>query len=225
MSADFVLLTAFSKTLDGGNPAAVIFIRMDLPTDTFMDIAQNFNQPITAFVSTLPLPVSKPRTIAFSIRWCSASREDVPLCGHGTLAAAKAVFDRWDNAKDIEFVEFHTLSRGTITARKRRGGLIEIQLPAATTYEVSSDEFTRISEVVNRTCGRELIIKHIARGGEGFHDCELCGYLVDDKGLVFKDLMIVVDEKEDIENLYINFALLQESIKYVSSENLDFKPT
>ncbi|KAG6919050.1 hypothetical protein DXG01_009760 [Tephrocybe rancida] len=163
MSAQFLLLAAFSNSRGGGNPAAVVFTDMNLPNDTFMDVAQNFNQPVTAFVSDLPLPANKPRTVAFGIRWCSTSREYIALCGHGTMAAAKAVFARDDVPGDTEVVEFHTQSRGIVSARKRQRGFIEIELPAATISEVSPDEFVRISAVVNRTCGRNLDIKHIAR--------------------------------------------------------------
>ncbi|KAG6842423.1 hypothetical protein C0991_007553 [Blastosporella zonata] len=172
MSAQFLLLTAFSNVPGGGNPAAVVFTDMDLPDETFMDVAQNFNQPITAFVSSLPLPCNKPRTVAFNVKWCSASREDVPLCGHGTLVAAKAVFERLDVPDDTEVVEFHTLSRGIINARKLPKGFIEIELPTATTSAVSPAEFMRISDVVARACGRELAIKHITGGLGSFYDYE-----------------------------------------------------
>ncbi|KAG6900271.1 hypothetical protein C0993_000459 [Termitomyces sp. T159_Od127] len=195
MSAQFVLLTAFSNSLTGGNPAAVVFTDLTQPDKTLQDIAQNLNQPITAFVSDQPLSRSfdRPlRSVAFSVRWYTTNRTEVPLCGHGTLAAAKAIFERPDVAQDTEVVELHTLARGVITAVRRPGGLIQIEMPATETQQVSSEEFTRISKILNEASGRELKIELIATGGEGFET-----YTV-----------FVLDEKEDIKNLPINPTVL-----------------
>ncbi|KAF5384993.1 hypothetical protein D9615_001182 [Tricholomella constricta] len=195
MSTQFSLLTAFSNAIDGGNPAAVVFTDMGLPADTFMNIAHNFNQPITAFLSASPLPSSKPKTVAFHVRWFTSNRQEIPLCGHGTIAAAKAVFDRDDVAKDIEVLELHTSARGIMTARKRQGGFIEIELPSTDVVEISSDENARILVLVHRAAGREVAIKHIAMGGEGFEQY----------------LMVVLDEKENLEDLPINAIPLRET--------------
>jgi PhzF family phenazine biosynthesis protein len=172
MSAQFSLLTAFSNAVDGGNPAAVVFTDMSLPTDTLINIAGNFNQPITAFLSASPLPSNNPKTVAFDIRWFTSNRQEIPLCGHGTLAAAKAVFERDDVAKDTEIIEFHTMTRGIMTARRRPGGFIEIELPSAKIAEVSAEENARISRLVARTFGREVTINHIAAGVEDFEKCK-----------------------------------------------------
>ncbi|KAG6865234.1 hypothetical protein C0991_004292 [Blastosporella zonata] len=197
MSAQLLFLTAFSSTPNGGNPAAVVFTDLNQPEDTFKNIAQNLNQPITAFVSTLPIPLTKPKlnTVAFSVRWYTPSRNETPLCGHGAVAAAKAVFERADVAPDTEIVELHTLVRGTVIARKCAGGSIEIEVPATKTQEVSQEEFTRLSKVLNDTSGRELKIDHIAIGGKGFENYA----------------MFVLDEKENIKNLPVNATILKQT--------------
>ncbi|KAG6896374.1 hypothetical protein C0992_008743 [Termitomyces sp. T32_za158] len=203
MSAPFVLLTAFSNSLTGGNPAAVVFTDLSQPEKTFEDIAQNLNQPITAFVSDQPLPRSpdRPSCVAFSVRWYTASRTEVPLCGHGTLAAAKAIFERTDVAQDTKIVELHTLTRGVFTAIRRPGGLFQIEMPAAETQQVPPEEFTRISKILNEASGRELKIEFIATGGEGFEN-----YAV-----------FVLDEKEDIRNLPINPTVLHQAGFHVNT--------
>jgi predicted PhzF superfamily epimerase YddE/YHI9 len=96
-----ILLSAFTSKRDCGNPAAVVFLSSTClpspnaiyPTEKLQAIAKNLNQPITAFVSPLPDPTTAgPEGIAdFAIRWFTIERE-VPICGHGTLAAAKAIF-------------------------------------------------------------------------------------------------------------------------------------
>ncbi|KAF8079024.1 hypothetical protein FPV67DRAFT_1648599 [Lyophyllum atratum] len=119
------LLPSFSRTLT-------------LPTKTLMNIAENLNQPITAFLSASPIPSNDPKIVAFNVRWFTSTRQEIALCGHGTLAAAKGVFDRDDVAEDIEAIEFHTLTRGVMTARRRQGGFIEIELPEVVIGHIAS---------------------------------------------------------------------------------------
>ncbi|KAG6829109.1 hypothetical protein H0H92_005651 [Tricholoma furcatifolium] len=197
MAAPFVLLTAFSNTPNGGNPAAVVFTDLTQPEDVFKNTAQNLNQPITAFVSSAPLSLStcNPKSVAFSVRWYTPSRDETPLCGHGTLAAAKAIFERSDVAPDVEVVELHTHARGVVKAIKREGGSLEIQLPALKSQQVFGEEFIRLSKVLNETSGRELAIEHIATGGKGFEHY----------------IMFVLDEKEDLKNLPVNPTLLRKA--------------
>ncbi|KAG5647673.1 hypothetical protein DXG03_008396 [Asterophora parasitica] len=171
MSAQFLLLTAFSNAIDGGNPAAVVFTDMSLSKDTFMDVAQNLNQPVTAFLSASPLPSREAKTVAFSVRWFTSSRQELPLCGHGTIAAAKAVFSRDNVTKDVEILKFHTLTRGIMTARRRQGGFIEIELPSTNVVDASPEEYARLSALVLRAA-EGAVIKHIATGGKGFEAYE-----------------------------------------------------
>ncbi|KAG6872492.1 hypothetical protein C0995_009354 [Termitomyces sp. Mi166 len=197
MSAQFLLLTAFSNTSTGGNPAAVVFTDLRQSEETLKGIAQNLNQPITAFVSDRPLspsPDGPSKSVAFSVRWYAPSRHEVPLCGHGTIAAAKAIFERPDVAKDTEVVELHTSAHGVVTATKRPGGRIQIEIPTTETQEVSREEFARISKVLNETSGRELKIEHIAIGGKGFE----------------------YYEKEDLKSLPVNPAPLRQAGFYIN---------
>ncbi|GLB43523.1 putative epimerase, PhzC PhzF homolog [Lyophyllum shimeji] len=188
MSAQFSLVTAFSNAVDGGNPAAVVFIDMTTPVDTFKQIATNFNEPITCFVSATPLPSNAQKTVAFNVRWFTVNKSETPLCGHGTLAAAKAVFDKDDVPKDTELIEFHTLTRGVMKARRLLGGFIEIELPSGKTVDVSAEEHARNSRLVNRAIGKEVAIDRILAGVDAFESY----------------LLFVLDEKENLENLSIN---------------------
>jgi len=181
-SLPFVLLTAFANHSSGGNPAAVVFLQHDLPTKILQNIAQNLNQPITAFVST-PLGSKNDGTATFGIRWFTVDIE-IPICGHGTLAAAKAVFTRHGLVSEkVEVIEFLTVSHGVVTARKIDGGWIEIQLPSTIVEELSLDEKNGLQPMVAKAFGKDSIaVNFIGKGGKGFEHC----------------LMVELDEIENI---------------------------
>lgn len=97
-SVPFVLVNAFSSDLAGGNPAAVVFLpeAFDTPGPHFskanlQTIAKNLNQPITSFLAPLPAnPLGGEIKADYAIRWFTTEHEAV-LCGHGTLAATRAI--------------------------------------------------------------------------------------------------------------------------------------
>lgn len=53
-------------------------------------IAEELNQPATCFVSVIAQEDDFSSSNAFGLKWFSPSQE-LPLCGHGTLAAAAAL--------------------------------------------------------------------------------------------------------------------------------------
>jgi PhzF family phenazine biosynthesis protein len=98
-----------------GNNAAVCFVDGGLDAAYMQALAAELAQPVTAFVD--------PKTLR--LRWF-APKAELPLCGHGTLAAAHAL---WDSGLAKTTLEF-TTGGGAITARQAEG-LIEIDLPAS----------------------------------------------------------------------------------------------
>jgi len=56
-----------------GNPAAVVFLDLNLPIDTLAGIVCNFNQRITTLLSQTPLPSSNDTAAAFGVRWFTPS--------------------------------------------------------------------------------------------------------------------------------------------------------
>jgi PhzF family phenazine biosynthesis protein len=172
--APFALLTAFSGNVNGGNPAVVVFLDIHLPRETLSAIARNLNQPMACFVSSSPLPSKDEKTVAFGIRWFTSADVETPICGHGTIAAAKAVFERSDLVTDaVEVIEFHTLTHGTMTARKVEGNLIEIRLPSARQSEVTGEERAAIHQKIVQMFGKEnLAINYIGKGVDNFDHCK-----------------------------------------------------
>jgi PhzF family phenazine biosynthesis protein len=118
-----VFVDVFATEKFKGNSAAVCFVERnrargggegDLEPPYMQALAAELAQPATVFVD--------PRTLR--LRWFTALRE-LPLCGHGTLAAAHAL---WDAEPDRGALRFET-NAGAIAARKHEGR-IEIELPA-----------------------------------------------------------------------------------------------
>ena len=67
----------------------------------------------------------------FGIWWHSPATE-LPLCGHGTLAAAAVIFDMFGNRKRVTFVT----RKGTLlTAAPVDGGRIELRFPTLSPRE------------------------------------------------------------------------------------------
>jgi PhzF family phenazine biosynthesis protein len=210
-SVPFTLLTAFSSSINGGNPAAVVFIDLNVPTSTFAGIARNLNQPMTSFLSKTPLPSKDEKVAAFGIRWYTPSGHEPPLCGHASLAAAQAVFERPDLVSGtVEAIELHTLTHGIVTARKVEGGLIEIRLPAGEVEEVVGEEKVKISEIVTKAFGRTVSINYVGKGTKGFDHCKTRKCAADRVKLIRLSLGLLVelDEKEKLGMCDVDAAAL-----------------
>lgn len=200
----YTFITAFSADAFGGNPAAVAFIDEELPTETLMKIAVNFNQPITAIISA-PRPSEDPKIAKFGIRWFAPVMFEVPLCGHGTLAAAKAVFERAGLVSDeVEVVEFETLTHGTVRAKRIEGGWLEIELPSGTVQDASEEEKAKLTGMMNKAFGRELQFRYVGVGGPGFEHC----------------MMIELDAEENLKESKVKANELVSRITYATPPSL-----
>ncbi|HKD23144.1 MAG TPA: PhzF family phenazine biosynthesis protein [Rhizomicrobium sp.] len=99
MRAPIYQLDAFTSRRFAGNPAAVMLLE-SYPADALLQaIAEENNLSETAFV----VPEGKD----YRIRWFTPAVE-VPLCGHGTLAAGAVIMERV--APERRRVTFHSLS-------------------------------------------------------------------------------------------------------------------
>ena len=109
-------IDAFASEVFRGNPAAVVPLVEWLPDTLMQSIAAENNLAETAFFVA--------QEGGYGLRWFTPTQE-VPLCGHATLASAFVVFT--EIAPERESVEFHTKS-GTLTVR-RNGDLLAMHLP------------------------------------------------------------------------------------------------
>jgi PhzF family phenazine biosynthesis protein len=192
----FMMVNAFSQDIFGGNPAAVLFLDKMLPTETLSGIGQNFNQPMTAVLSPSIIESDDRSVINFDIRYFAPSGTEMPICGHATIAAARALSESGDAAQ-VKTIQFITASGALFAARRVDGdeGWFEISLPAAEIVPLSTEKQAEISNIVARAVGRESVqVKFAASGIEGFFaQC----------------LMIVLDEKEDLAGIKLtNMGIL-----------------
>lgn len=179
-TAQVTVVTAFSNSTTGGNPAAIVFLDFStLTTEALAAIAQKLNEPITTFISPTPVPTNNEKIVQFPVRYFAPTGMEVPLCGHGTIAAAKAIFTRPDLVSEkVNVLEFQTVAMGIMTASKRENGLVEILLPAVTVEEVPTKDRSKLDAVLTRAFGRNMAINYVAKGGPGFEQCKLMNYVV-----------------------------------------------
>jgi PhzF family phenazine biosynthesis protein len=115
----FFQIDAFAEGPFGGNPAAVMPLPAFLPDATLQSIAAENNLAETAFI------VAQGQN-RWALRWFTPALE-VPLCGHATLAAAFALFDRMGATGPA--LTFSTLS-GDLTVTRLDDGRLEMDFPA-----------------------------------------------------------------------------------------------
>ncbi|KAF8168942.1 hypothetical protein K438DRAFT_1774461 [Mycena galopus ATCC 62051] len=164
---DFHILNAFTTGVFSGNPAVIVFLPIELPDEILLRINDNLNQPIVVYVSP-PKSKTPPKNgcAVYGLRWFGPTCE-VNICGHGTLAAAEAIFRRPDADQNITTLEFETLS-GILTAH-RVGDQISMELPAGTTVPASSEETAIVEEIFARALAKPAVrINYVGYGGTGF---------------------------------------------------------
>jgi len=176
-SFPFSINNAFTDRLEGGNPAAIVSLPSltALPDATLQTIAVNFNQPMTVFITPLAhcdsavdqstSPVMMTKMAGFGIRWFTPEIE-VALCGHGTIAAAAAVFRGADGvgAEDLTEIRFEATSGKFLVARKVEEDRIEIDLDSETSEELSIEEDIKIRGVLAKALGKNVPVKYTGCG-------------------------------------------------------------
>ena len=134
---------AFTNKPFSGNPAAVCLLDDDLPDSLKQSIAAEMNISETCYVTK-----SKNETFSagqqFGLRWFTPTNE-VPLCGHATLAAATILFQVSKNSNQV--IRFDTLS-GVLEA-KRKDDKVVLDLPINSPEVVKEGEFQELVKEVS----------------------------------------------------------------------------
>lgn len=219
-SAPFYIFSVFTTNPFGGNPAVVVLLPTDsntlskeTSTESLQKIAKNFGQPITVFVS----PISS--SADFSIRWFMPESE-LPICGHGTIAAAKAIFDSPNNIWPMDgngkipqekgeegLLRFRTIVGKVVTARKivERGNdgkdvdRIQIAFPHTLVIPIlpGTPEADNLQIVLSRALRSETVsARFMGRGGEGYEHY----------------LMVELDESENLEGREVDCEALVSAV-------------
>ncbi|MEO1023210.1 MAG: PhzF family phenazine biosynthesis protein [Bacteroidota bacterium] len=108
---------AFTSSVFGGNPAAVMPLESWLDDQTMQCIAMNNNLSETAFFVK--------EEDGYHLRWFTPSVE-VDLCGHATLATSHVLFEHLGFQGDE--ITFHTKSGKLVV--KKAGDFLEMDFPA-----------------------------------------------------------------------------------------------
>jgi PhzF family phenazine biosynthesis protein len=121
-----LVVNAFTDTLFGGNPAAVVETSKPLDDATMQSIAEQHNLSETAFLVSKGID-------HFDLRWFTPTKE-VPLCGHATLASAHALdyLGHWVGQR----LTFDTASGPLYVTRDCEG--YRIEFPAVFMVEVET---------------------------------------------------------------------------------------
>lgn len=115
------VVDAFASRAFTGNPAAVCLNDQELSDSLMQSIAQEFNLSETAFLHRSDV------YDRYRIRFFSPKQE-IPLCGHATLASARVVLDR-AGIEAVTFINTH----GVEIVVRSTGDLLEMVLPAYST--------------------------------------------------------------------------------------------
>lgn len=127
MKLDINIVDAFTHTVFGGNPAAVIITESWLSDPQMQSIAAENNLSETAF-----LVKSAPNT--YDIRWFSPITE-IAFCGHATLASAFVLFSK---NNELSSVVFSTKTVGTLLVTKKEEGRIQMDFPNTKPKKISA---------------------------------------------------------------------------------------
>ncbi|KAF9011067.1 hypothetical protein BDQ17DRAFT_1509935 [Cyathus striatus] len=191
----FFLVSAFSTNPFAGNPAAVIFLDTSETSDVLGNLAKNLNQPMTAIVSPEPIAFPDETTVRYSIRWFAPSGEEVPLCGHATLATAHTIFIENKLSPAVNTLQFQIKSNQIVEAKRIGDGWQEIQFPAGSVTEVRHSEQGLLKTKIYEAFGRQVSINGIFAGGPGFEHY----------------LLVELDEKENLASSTVNTAAFKGS--------------
>ncbi|NXK05916.1 PBLD protein, partial [Herpetotheres cachinnans] len=129
MQIPIFTVDAFTNRPFSGNPAAVCLLENDLGEDLHQKIATEMNLSETAFIRKLHPGDDFAKSSCFGLRWFTPANE-VPLCGHATLAAAAVLFHVQKNTNSV--LTFVTLS-GELKARQVEDHIV-LDLPLYLTY-------------------------------------------------------------------------------------------
>ena len=124
MDYPICIVDAFTDVPFSGNQAAVCFIGKSFPSDAVLQkVASEMNLAETAFLVSKNSDYEKEKE--FELRWFTPTNE-VPLCGHATLASAAAIYETAKNMNNS--LRFSTLS-GDLYACKGTNGFVNMDLP------------------------------------------------------------------------------------------------
>ncbi|KZT44317.1 Diaminopimelate epimerase-like protein [Sistotremastrum suecicum HHB10207 ss-3] len=194
---DFSVINAFTTSAFKGNPAAVVVLQKELPTDLLQSIARELNLPVTTFIT--PLPGSGADPTNFSVRWFVPSLE-LPLCGHGTIAAAHYIFSRSAAALEAGRLVFQTRSGSEVVVTNTTDGRYALQLPVEAMQSLDQSSEISLRDIFSRALGCDPNLILSIRAGTN-----------STKTFV----LVEVDNRAELAKLEVDKALLRGTAPFV----------
>lgn len=118
MELEITVVDAFTDSVFGGNPAAVIITEKWLPDDLMQSIAAENNLSETAFLVLSEASI-------YQIRWFSPLTE-IAFCGHATLASAFVLFNK---NPELASIKFSAKAVGELLVEKSESGKVQMNFP------------------------------------------------------------------------------------------------
>ena len=213
----YVIVNAFTDSAFSGNPAAIVLLPpgsltadcMLLDAPKMSSIAQSFAQPITVFL-TPPIHVESSNSdenliydILFVVDKCFP-----PLCGHGTLAATKAIC--WGMFPGVlqdvtrnPVVKFRAPNDVILYSRMMDPGsrdstadgeFYELTIPAHGIQEVTEEERNDVRKMLAEALGKDADGVELKYVGHRIHDTSR------------HRLLIVLGQRERLEGRDVNIS-------------------
>lgn len=178
---DVYVASAFSKNNKGGNKAGIVFNRPDLSSGQKMEVAGELGYSETAFVSDSDLA-------DFKLQYFTPT-EEVPLCGHATIAAFSTLKLLGELDKQLFTIE---TKAGILNIQIEEDGLILMEQNCPAYFDV-----------LNPDIFGDCIEKD-------FINCDFPIQIVS-TGL--SDIMLPVDSRNHLEVLSPDFKMMAELSK------------
>lgn len=158
---DIYQIDAFTNECFRGNPAGLCILKEEIQEDCLCLIAREMNLSETAFV--IPADGMTPAdSHLFHLRWFTPKNE-MPLCGHATLGAAKVLFD--DIGINTKVIVFQTKSGCLYAQRHQKGITLDFPLDEPMTVDppASLMKAMGIYDYENAFCGKNtnILIIHV----------------------------------------------------------------
>ncbi|KIM74922.1 hypothetical protein PILCRDRAFT_827753 [Piloderma croceum F 1598] len=211
-TAPFSFFDVFTSSPTCGNPAAVVFLPTRKQQETLQEIASSLDQPIAVFLSRSDTACDH-GVATFDVHWFTSTTE-MPIIGHGLIAAAAALFapdpsshkaDLFDLAPETTTIQFRSEADVTLTTRRHTlANWYELELPASPTTPIplDSDEGRRICRIIGRALGCEKVdgdaVVFVGKGGEGYENY----------------LMVELDQNVDLGACEVDTGILTETQPY-----------
>lgn len=145
-SLPLYIVDAFTEIPFHGNPAAVCLVQRTLSEEKMQAIAAEMNLSETAYIQGVNSDTPDfSKGERFSLRWFTPTNE-VPLCGHATMASAAVLFFVCDNPSRT--ITFETLSGDLIVQKEGKG--ITMNFPLHTPQEENFENVENLMKLVTK---------------------------------------------------------------------------